>query len=112
MLVPEGTSISFQISSGVTDDENPTGDLPNEMDPAGSESLPGIASQVSVSVDLSSYTEPVQIRVDVGGFSQYESQVDPALGTFHRTITGTGIQQVVIYVNGVVERDLWVDFDA
>ena len=121
--VPEGTSISFQISSGPTDDENPTGDTPGPDDPLEEpvpspgvstplpEDQPVIAAHKSVSLDLSRYTQPVQIRVEVGGTNQYDSQVDPALGTFIRTVTGTGTQRVVIYVNNAVVQDELVNFD-
>ena len=122
--VPEGTSITFQISSGPTDDENPTGDTPAPDDPLEEpvsspgvsttlpEDQPVIATQKSVSLNLSRYTQPVQIRVEVGGTTQYDSQVDPALGTFNRTVTGTGTQRVVIYVNGTAVKDELVNFDA
>ena len=122
--VPEGTGIIFQISSGPTNDEDPTGDTPGFDDPLElptttpvpggptSGDQPVIATQKTVTVDLSAYTAPVQIRVEVGGINQYDSQVDPALGTFIRTVTGTGLQRVLIYVNNVVVQDEMVNFSA
>ncbi len=120
--VPEGTEISFRISSGPTNDDNPTGDTPGpddplELEPPVSEQpvpdeQPVIAGSQTVSLDLSQYSQPVQIRVDVGNVTQYDSLVDPALGTFFKTVTGTGTQRVDIYVNGNLALSKTVNFNA
>jgi hypothetical protein len=70
-----------------------------------------VESSRTVYVELFEYADPVQIRVEVGGHVQYNSTVDPAQGTFVGTITGSGQQPVVIYVNDTPVQNYTVDFD-
>jgi len=113
-VVEEGTGITFHISSGPTDDENPTGtpDDPNlPMIPG--EDQPVLANTKTVSIPLWSYTEPVRIRILVGETVQFDSQVDPtAMDIYTKSITGTGQQQVVVYVNDAVISSYVENFDA
>lgn len=118
-VVEEGTEISFYISSGVTDDENPTGN-PEDNDPLVStgpspapqpgEDQPVINSSKVIEVDVSQYSEPVWVRVEVGNVVQYNSPVDPSNGTFHTTITGSGEQRVSIYIDDVLLRSFDANF--
>ncbi len=73
---------------------------------------PAIATTKTVQVDLSGYTEVVQVRIEVGGNVQHNSPVDPmTMSTFSKPITGTGVQSVVIYVNDEVVKNMTVNFD-
>ena len=116
--VEVGTTITLHISSGPTDDDNPTGNLPEEPDPelsdntavspdvppAPSDDVP-VSSTRTVYVDLSEYTETVQIRIVVGDNDvQYDSPVEPAQGSFVGNISGTGRQWVTVYINGDVKQ--------
>ena len=131
--VEVGTTIVFHISSGATEDEEPTGtDLPGsddpvedpvgdpEVSPSDSPVVPSnptveqpvIATTKTIQVDLSEYNAVVQVRIEVGGTVQHNSPVDPAtMSMFSKPITGTGTQTVVIYVNDVVEKSFTVNFD-
>jgi serine/threonine-protein kinase len=111
--VEQGTKISFQISSGPTDDDTPkdTHDSESTIPPAPSSDQTGTEGSRTVYVELFDYSDPVQLRVEVGGRTQYNSQVDPAQGTFVGTITGTGQQQVVIYINDTAVQNYTVDFN-
>ncbi len=72
---------------------------------------PVIATTKTVQVDLSEYTAVVQVRIEVGGAVQHNSPVDPTtMTTFSKTITGTGVQTVIIYVNDEVKSSSTVDF--
>jgi serine/threonine-protein kinase len=114
--VDQGTKISFQISSGPTDDESPTDSHNPDTSPSASDSPAPSTEQPTetsrtVYVELFEYSDPVQIRVEVGGHVQYNSTVDPAQGTFVSTITGTGQQQVIIYINDLAVQNYTVDFN-
>ena len=120
-VVEEGTEISFYISSGVTDDENPTGDPSGEIpgsatdptqptNPQPGEDQPVINSSKVIEVDVSQYQGPVWVRVEVGNVVQYNSPVDPSNGTFRTTITGNGEQRVSIYIDDVLLRSFDANF--
>lgn len=121
--VEEGTKISFHISSGPTDDETPTGeptddpspnppDVSSDVPPVQPDDQPVMGSS-SVTLDLSAYAEPVWVTIQVGDEVQYDSPVDPTtMPTISRTITGTGRQQVIVYINGSVVKNETVNFDA
>ncbi len=130
--VDVGTTIVFHISSGPIDEEDPTGgsDLPGPDDPVEDPSVipsqdpegsgpstppvdqPVIATTKTIQVDLSEYTAVVQVRIEVGGAVQHNSPVDPiTMSTFSKTVTGTGEQTVVIYVNDEIKSSFTVNFD-
>ena len=70
-----------------------------------------IATTKTVQVDLSEYTAVVQVRIEVGGAVQHNSPVDPTtMSTFSKTITGTGTQLVVIYVNDEIKSSSMENF--
>lgn len=104
--VAKGTQISFHISSGPTDDENPTGDpsgdppITQTPEPTPSDQ-PVIAVPKTVAVDLTGYNSPVSIRIEVGGSVQFSGTVDPAVVESHyvKTITGIGTQEVKVFVD-------------
>lgn len=116
--VEEGTKISFHISSGPTDDETPTGNPTDEpefpSDTPGQETTdrPGdpsgeqpVFSAANVTLDLSGYTEPVQVRIEVGSVVQHNSLVDPTqMKTLSKQITGTGAQRVDVYINDALVK--------
>ena len=117
--VEEGTKINVQISSGPTDDDVPTDtvtDNPSaspDIPPAPPEDdQPVFSGSSMVYVDLSEYTDPVQIRVEVGNDVQFDSTVDPVAlgGSFTKTITGTGQQWVTIYIDNVARTPYLEDF--
>ena len=126
--VEVGTTIVFHISSGTVDEQDPTGgsDLPGSDDPVEDPAVtpsypygpntptveqPVIATTKTVQVDLSEYSAVVQVRIEVGGAVQHNSPVDPtSMSTFSKTITGTGLQTVVIYVNDNVQSSTVVNF--
>ena len=115
--VEAGTTITFHISSGPTDDDNPTGDPTDEpnvspdVPPAPSADDPVVSTR-TVSIDLSQYAAPVQIRVEVDGVVQFNGSVDPSQGSFSSTVSGAGEQWVSVYVDGVIERNYLENFSA
>lgn len=101
--VEEGTTISFYISSGPTDDKNPTGNPTDEpAKPTTSpEDQPVIATSKTVSIDLSSYSSPVSVKIYVGDTMQFSSTVDPSevSNPYVKTVSGTGQQRIRVYVD-------------
>ncbi len=98
-VVEEGTSITFYISSG-----------PEEEDEGEGTDDATISTTKSVTVDLSAYTEPVHIVITVDGNSQVDASVDPSIGTYTATVTGTGSQWISVYVDDVVVQNYEQDF--
>ena len=130
--VEVGTTIVFHISSGPTEGDNPMGgsDMPGADDPVEEPTVtpsqppenpdvpgtppvdqPVIATTKTIQVDLSEYTAVVQVRIEVGDSVQYNSPVNPvALSSLSRTITGTGVQAVSIYINDRLVSSYVVSF--
>ncbi len=123
--VEEGTTITLHISSGPTDDEDPTGDPTDDptgdpdVSPSVSSDVPAapseeqpVSSAKTVTIDLSQYTDLVRIRIEVGGEVQFNGSVDPSQETFSVSVTGTGEQRVVVYVDDVIVSDKTENFSA
>ncbi len=123
--VEEGTTITLHISSGPTDDEDPTGDPTDDptddpdVSPSVSSDVPAapseeqpVSSTKTVTIDLSQYTDLVRIRIEVGGEVQFNGSVDPSQETFSVSVTGTGEQRVVVYVDDVIVSDKTENFSA
>ena len=133
--VEEGSNITFHISSGPTEDEEPTGSpVPSdEPEPSVSPTTtpevtptpettsaptpeptePVVSVQRTVSVNLRGYTESVSIRIEVGGVSRYAATVDPAAvnnSIFVTSVSGTGEQTVSVYVNDVLTNSYTENF--
>ena len=118
-VVEEGTTITVHFSSGPTDDDEPTDTVTDEPTPSPDippappeDDQPVFSGSSIVYVDLSDYTDPVQIRVEVGNDVQFDSTVDPVAlgGSFTKTITGTGQQWVTIYIDNVARTPYLEDF--
>ena len=130
--VEVGTTIVFHISSGPLNNQDPSGgdDLPGADDPVEEPTVtpsespenpdgpgtppvdqPVIATTKTIQVDLSEYSAIIQVRIEVGDSVQYNSPVNPAaLSTLSRTITGTGVQAVRIYINDRLVSSYVVSF--
>jgi serine/threonine-protein kinase len=112
-VVDKGTEINFQVSLGPepTPSEEPS---VSPSDPVASESQPGNSSSVTatkvIRVDLTAYDKPVTLRVVVGGTVFHEGSV--SYDTAEVTVTGTGVKNVEIFVDGVLVDSYSIDFDA
>ncbi len=107
--IPEGTEvvwgtvIDLQVSLGPDPNAVPT--VSPEPSPSGDIIPPttGVETPTTVrtvSVDLTSYTGTVSLRILVGDVTLYDGTVDcSAVPTVTREMTGTGTQQVNIFVN-------------
>lgn len=93
--VEQGTTISFQVSLGPEPVQTPDPDNSSELPPS-----QNVESAQTIQVDLSMYTGVVDLRIIVGDTTWFDSPVDcDAITSITRDITGTGTQQVSIYIN-------------
>lgn len=96
--VEQGTVISFQVSMGPEPVQEPDPDNSTELPPS-----QNVESVQTVQVDLSSYSGSIYLRIVVGDVTWFDSNVDcDATSSITREITGTGTQQVSIYINNVL----------
>ncbi len=107
--VDPGTSIDFHVSKGPEPEANPDPE-PTEDIPLPSE---GVATERTVTVDLQHYYGVVQLRIVVGNETIHDSTVDcTAVPTVSKTVTGTGVQEVRIYINNVEVQRYDLDFNS
>lgn len=103
-MVEPGTVINFWVSSGpeiipsepiVSPEPSPSTEIPI---PTTGVEVPATAR--TIDVDLSAYQGIVMLRIVVGELTVHDSSVDCAVTpAFSRTVEGTGIQTVYIYIN-------------
>ena len=114
--VERGTVIYFQVSLGpeVVPSEAPNSSEPPEGGPSNDpENTPAIATPQTLNVDLSGQTGLVYVKVVVGGTVYHEGLVDamsmpePYLPVH---VTGTGTQEAMIYLNGILVDRYDVEF--
>lgn len=66
----------------------------------------------TVPVDLGGGEGTVQVTITVGGKSAYDNVAGRNLGTVSITVPGTGVQEVKVYLDGVLVDTRTVDFSA
>ena len=103
-VVEPGTVISFWVSKGpeviptdpvVSPEPSPSGEIPLPT-----EGVETPATTRTIDVDLSAYQGIVMLRIVVGEMTVHDSSVDCAVTpNFSRTVEGTGVQMVYIYIN-------------
>jgi beta-lactam-binding protein with PASTA domain len=101
--VEEGSTIGFQISQGSGSSVDPT-----------TSSSPQPSSTVvytkKIQVTLPTDPSSVRVRVEVDSVVKYDNVVDSSMGTIYPAVTGSGIQQVSIYIDNVLQESYPVDF--
>ena len=66
----------------------------------------------TLTIDLSSYTNPVEIKIVSGGKTVTTTTVDPSKGpAYSATLSGTGTKTFDIYINGVKAVTKTVTFE-
>lgn len=97
-MVKEGTAISFVISKGSETTSNPTNNQTTKSK--------------TLTIDLSSYTTPVEIKIVTGGRVVTTTTVDPIKNSEYSAIlTGTGTKTFEVHINGVKAVTKTVNFD-
>lgn len=106
--VEEGTVINFQISKGPEPYQPPYGD---PFFPTPSEDVGGTATTQYITVDLSDYSGMPYVQIIVGNTVIYDGRVNcDEVDTFMRPVTGTGSQEVSIYIDGFLVDSYTLDF--
>ncbi len=98
-VVEEGSSVKFQVSKG----PDPSTVAP----PSPSQPTP---QTKAISVDLPAGDGTVHVVITVDGTTAYDQMVERSQGTISPQITGTEIQQVTIYFDGVQYASYPYDF--
>lgn len=102
--VDEGTVISFQISRGSGGGSEEPG-----VSPSPQNSTPVVYTK-KIPVTLPTENSSVRVRVEVDGAVKYDNVVDSSMGTIYPAVTGSGIQQVSVYIDNVLQNSYPVDF--
>ncbi len=117
-VVEPGTVINFWVSLG--SETVPTDPVASpEPTPSPSEEIPipttGVdvpATVKTIDVDLSAYQGIVALRIVVGDLTIHDSSVDCAVTpTISRTVEGTGVQTVYIYINEELVNSYELNFN-
>lgn len=110
-VVMEGTAIDLIVSLGpeapVIGSTEPTLGPTTEPTPA-----PGKTSRKNGTVELPNDKETVTVRVNVGGEEKYRQEVPTRLRTTTFTVTGSGQQEIVVYIDDQEVKRYMEDFDS
>ena len=123
-IVMEDTAIDLEVSTGiVTVDPPEMTDIPGPDASAvptptptpiatAEPSAPAVrTSRKDVTVNLPNDRETVTVRVTVGGVEQVHDQVvETRLRMARFTVEASGVQQIVVYLDGVPAKDYSEDF--
>ena len=108
--VPAGTVINLQVSTGPEAQEPPEA---SESAPAAETPSAGPSvTRKEVVVDLPTDRETVNVRITVGGADQVNDTVETKMRIARYTVEGSGVQEVVIYLDGSQARSYSLDFSA
>ena len=114
--VEPGTVIDFHVSKGPmpgVDPEDPVDPQPTDDIPVPSEGVDLPTTERTVTVDLSAYGSAVHLRIIVGDSMIHDSVVDSAsVPTVTKTVYGSGVQEVFVYVNGRLVDNYDLDFNS
>ena len=95
------------------DPEDPIDPQPTEDIPVPSEGVDLPTTERTVTVDLSAYGSAVHLRIIVGDSMIHDSVVDSAsVPTVTKTVYGSGVQEVFVYVNGRLVDNYDLDFNS
>jgi serine/threonine-protein kinase len=94
--VEKGTALILHVSTG------PTAVTQEPQQPS--------SKEVPVK-SLPTDRDTVEVRITVGGQEAYKNQVNTADGDFTTTVTGTGVQEICIYVDGELVTRYSENFD-
>lgn len=114
--VEPGTVVDFHVSKGPmpgVDPEDPVDPQPTDDIPVPSEGVDLPTTERTVTVDLSAYGSAVHLRIIVGDSMIHDSVVDSAsVPTVTKTVYGSGVQEVFVYVNGRLVDNYDLDFNS
>lgn len=108
--VPSGTVINLQVSTGPEAQEPPEASESSSASPA--PSTGPSATRKEVVVDLPSDRDTVNIRITVGGVDQINDTVETKMRIARYIVEGSGVQAIVIYLDGTQAHSYSLDFSS
>jgi serine/threonine-protein kinase len=102
--VSQGTNITFTVSDGPAESPTPS----TSETPAASESP--TTNDKTVTVNLPNQEGQVRVQVDVDGVTMYAATVDCSKGSLPVTLSGSGSQEVDVYIDGTLTQTMTVNF--
>ena len=63
-------------------------------------------------MELPNDRETVTVRVTVGGVEQYNDLVDTRMRNCRFNVEGTGLQEILVYIDGVQVKSYTEDFSS
>lgn len=108
--VEKGTSITFQYSLG-PEPVKPS-EPPEIEDPDPDNTMAGISTR-TITVDPSQYSSgSVVLRIMVDDVVLYDAPVDSSAGIVSKQASGSGVQQVQIFIDGVMVDSYPINFSS
>ena len=121
-IVVEGTSIDLEVSTGIVTVDPPgisASPVPGESSVPTPEPTPTPSAPVAqtsrrdVTVSLPNDRDTVTVRVLVGGVEQVHDQVvETRMRMARFTVEASGVQQIVVYLDGIPVKDYTEDFGS
>ena len=119
-IVMEETAVDLEVSTGivvvappeVTDSPDPEGSVTPAPSSTPTPTAPAVhTSRKDVTVDLPNDRETVTVRILVGGEEKVRDQVvETRLRMARFTVEASGVQRIVVYLDGVPVKDYSEDF--
>ncbi len=95
----KGTTITLTVSKASETSQNPT-------------TQPPAAKTKTLTIDLSGYSKPVEIKIVTGGRTVSTVTVDPTkTPEYSATLTGTGTKTFEVHIDGIKQVTKTVNFD-
>lgn len=116
-LVKEKTVVDLTVSTGpdsVAPPDASESAAPEVTETPESTQAPVITRVKSGTVDLPNDRETVTVQVTVGGAAQFSEPqvVETRMRSFRYNVSGSGVQEVVVYIDGVAAKSYTEDFDS
>ena len=107
--VPAGTNIVFTVSSGPAESPSPSpSESPSDNPSGGGDS--NVTVDKTITVDLPDQEGEVRVQVDLDGVTMYSNTVDCSRGSIDVPLSGSGTQDVEIYIDGKLNQSYSVNF--
>jgi len=114
--VEPGTVIDLHVSKGPepgSDPEPTDSPEPTEEIPVPSQGVELPTTERTITVDLTSYTGTIHLRIIVGDTMVHDSVVDSStVPSVAKTVYGNGVQEVFVYINGMLAQRYELDFNT
>jgi serine/threonine-protein kinase len=108
--VQTGTNITFTVSSGPAESASPSPST--STSPSTSPSTGGnVVVDKTITVNLPEQDGEVQVQVDQDGVTVYSNSVDCSRGSITISLSGSGTQDVDVYIDGALTQSMSVSFN-